>query len=88
MKPKTRLLIQFTLPNGDKKGWGYDYPLYENIDYLRKCIENDFSVNMPENSEIHLFYYLSNDVIAATTAAELAQKSVDWIIATGEYNGQ
>lgn len=86
MKPKTRLLIRLTLKNGDMKGWGYDYPHYNSLDTLIGAIKNDFS-DLPENSEIHLFYYTHDTAITAENADELAEKASEWLVGTGDYNG-
>jgi hypothetical protein len=86
MKPKTRLLIRFTLPNGDMKGWGYDYPHYNLLSVLKAAIKDDFA-EWPEHSEIHLFYWTHEGIITADNADDLAEKAAYWLSTTGDYNG-
>lgn len=87
MQPRTRLLIQFTLPNGDIKGWGYDYPHYQKTDYLRSCIAADFADGLPENEGIHISYMTHEEDIIADTPESLAQQCVEWLPTTGDYSG-
>jgi hypothetical protein len=87
MHPNSRLLIRFTFPNGDQKGWGYDYPHYETSQKLLGAIQNDFEEGLPDHTEIHLFYYNQDEVIEATDALDLAVKATAWLVSTGEYYG-
>lgn len=87
MKPNTRLLIQFRFSDGSMKGWGYDYPYYNKLKNLQTSITRDFAEDFPENDEIHLFYYTHDTVVEANNAEELAEKAVEWLQATGDYNG-
>jgi hypothetical protein len=85
MKPNTRLLIRFTLPDGAMKGWGYDYPHYKTTQELHDAIVKDF-VDWPANTEINLFYFEDDVVISATNAEQLAEKSIAWLSDLESYN--
>lgn len=87
MQPNSRLLIRFTLPNGDMKGWGYDYPYYQKVDYLRQSIKDDFRDGLPDNVQVHLFYLVSDKIVQVTDGDDLADKAIDWLNTTGQYNG-
>lgn len=84
MRPDTRLLVRLTFADGSQRGWGYDYPYYPTAEYLKKNLEEDFE-EIPENNEIHLFYYLHDQVITAETNTELAEKTIEWLNSTGDY---
>lgn len=86
MKPNTRLLIRLTLQSGDMMGWGYDYPEYNDINKLQSEIQNDFA-DMPDNTEIRLFYYDNEHVVETSSSSDLAKKTIDWLLSTGHYNG-
>lgn len=86
MKPGTRLLIRFTLPNGDMKGWGYDYPHYKTGQELYQAITSDFS-EWPENTDISLFYHQSDKQAQAEDAEQLADIAVNWLSSFGVFNG-
>lgn len=84
MRPNTRLLVRLTFPNGDQRGWGYDYPHYPTSEYLQTNLEEDFAT-IPDNTEIRLFYYQYDEVITAEDGVELAQKTIDWLKSTGDF---
>jgi hypothetical protein len=85
MKPKSRLLISFTLPNGDIKGWGYDQKFHATPAILEKSIADNFS-EIPENTEIRLSYYGHETTVEADNGAELISTCMKWIASTGDYN--
>lgn len=82
MKPNTRLLIRFTLPNGDMKGWGYDAPYFKKLAQLQQSIVDDF-VDWPDHTAIDLFYHDADQAIVATDNIDLAQQACDWLMANG-----
>jgi hypothetical protein len=86
MKPNTRLLIRFTFSDGSMKSWGYDYPYFNSALGVKTAITEDFK-KLPENTEIHLFYFSHDTTITANTPLELANKAAEWIVATGDFNG-
>lgn len=85
MKPKTRLLVRLTLPNGDMKGWGYDYPYYKTAEQLHAAIVFDFQELEP-NTAIHLLYDTAEDQIDATDANTIADQAIAWLKGLGAYN--
>lgn len=85
MKPKSRLLIRLTLPNGDMKSWGYDQPYFKTSDQLHEAIVRDFEV-MPDHTEINFFYFVHEGTTNATDATSLADAAIAWLQLTGDYN--
>lgn len=84
MKPNTRLLIRVTLPNGDQKSWGYDYPHYKTIQQLHESISADF-LDFPKNIGIHLFYNDTDDPITVSNGIELADTAIGWLKNQGVF---
>lgn len=86
MKPNTRLLIRFSFADGSMKSWGYDYPHYESLEAIKTSVLADFA-DMPDHTEVHVFYYNHDSVLTITDAQDLADQVADWIKNTGDYNG-
>lgn len=84
MRPNTRLLIRLTFDDGSMRSWGYDYPHYPTTEYLQTNLKEDFA-EIPDNTEIRLFYFKHDGVITAETGEELAEKTIDWLQSTGDY---
>lgn len=85
MKPNTRLLIRFTLPDGAMKSWGYDYPYYTSAEQLHDTIVTDLS-DYPDHTAVHLFYDSYEDLITPTDANDVADTSIAWLKTYGVFS--